>query len=58
MKWCGLELSHSEQGPVTGLCECGIEPLSVIKCGEFLECATLLTSQKGLTLELHDSDIP
>ena len=33
----GLERGGSGQGQVAGICECGNEPSSSIKCGEFLD---------------------
>ena len=33
----GLDWSDSGQGQVAGTCECGNEPSSSIKCGEFLD---------------------
>ena len=33
----GLDRYDSGQGQVAGCCECGNEPSSSIKCGEFLE---------------------
>ena len=34
---CGLDRAGSELGQVAGTCECGNEPSSSIKCGEFLD---------------------
>jgi hypothetical protein len=34
---CGLDLSGSREGPVTGYFEHGNETSGFIKCGEFLE---------------------
>ena len=33
----GLDRSGSGYEQVAGICECGIEPLGSIKCGEFLD---------------------
>ena len=33
----GLDRAGLGQGQVTGTCECGNEPSSSIKCGEFLD---------------------
>jgi hypothetical protein len=33
----GVDLSGSGQEQVAGSCECGNEPLSSVKCGEFFE---------------------
>jgi len=45
----GLDRAGSGWGQAAGTCECGNEPLSSIKCGEFFRLAeNLLVSQEGL----------